>query len=83
MTNVVLYHTDGCHLCEVAKEKVQSVLAYYQEADIQLLYVDLIDDEKALQLYSLSIPVLKDAEGRELFPAFDVSDIVQFLNLIK
>ena len=76
---IFLYHTEGCHLCDVAKEKIDNALLRLPEKTIKVTRIDLIDDADALERYSLSIPEVKDPEGNELFWPFDVPAIVEFL----
>jgi glutaredoxin len=48
---LILLGTKGCHLCEDAEHLLQGLNLPYQ-------YLDIIDDEKLLQRYEISIPVL-------------------------
>jgi len=48
---LILLGTKGCHLCEDAEQLLQELNLPYQ-------YLDIIDDEKLLQRYEISIPVL-------------------------
>lgn len=48
---LILLGTVGCHLCEEAEHILQTLHVPYQ-------YVDIIEDEKLLEAYQTSIPVL-------------------------
>lgn len=48
---LILLGTQGCHLCEQAEHILHGLNLRYQ-------YLDIIDDEKLLALYEISIPVL-------------------------
>ncbi|MDF0377840.1 glutaredoxin family protein [Methylophilus sp. YYY-1] len=48
---LILFGTLGCHLCEDAERILQALKLPYQ-------YVDIIEDEKLLERYQISIPVL-------------------------
>jgi len=48
---LILLGTKGCHLCELAEQLLQALNLPYE-------YLDIIDDEKLLQRYEISIPVL-------------------------
>ncbi|UUO25186.1 thioredoxin family protein [Colwellia sp. M166] len=70
-----LYGTLGCHLCDDA-------LALCT-ADIpveEISVVDIIDDEKLLELYRISIPVLERlSDHKKLFWPFDQAQILELL----
>lgn len=63
---LILLGTQGCHLCEQAEQILQALNLPYQ-------YLDIIDDEKLLSLYEISIPVLLDSarNERKLYWPFD------------
>ena len=74
MANWVLYHTDGCHLCEQAECLITPLLA-----DESLQLVDIMSDEALILEYQTSIPVLKSEQGQQLFWPFTAQDVRQFL----
>ena len=74
MANWVLYHTDGCHLCEQAECLITPLLA-----DESLQLVDIMSDEALILEYQTSIPVLKSEQGLQLFWPFTAQDVRQFL----
>ena len=56
---VTLYHTDGCHICEQAEALLKQTPLSYQK-------VDIMSDQRLIDLYSCTIPVLKStAENHE------------------
>ena len=52
ITQITLYHTDGCHLCDHA-------VTLLQQASIEYQKVDIISDKKLIDLYSCTIPVIE------------------------
>ncbi|MBM7071908.1 glutaredoxin family protein [Shewanella sp. 202IG2-18] len=70
---LVLFHTDGCHLCEVAE-------AQLKELSLPFVMKDICDDETLAELYGIRIPVLmNNSNSKELGWPFDVEDISKFL----
>lgn len=70
-----LYGTEGCHLCEDALAMCEQVMP---EADINV--VDIIDDEKLVELYRISIPVLERlSDQAKLFWPFEQKQILELL----
>ncbi|RFA28321.1 hypothetical protein CAI21_13385 [Alkalilimnicola ehrlichii] len=73
---LILYGTDGCHLCEQARERVFEALGN----SIDLVEVDILDDEQLEARYATSIPVLRSSIGEdELSWPFDIEQIQQLL----
>lgn len=70
--NFTLYHTDGCHLCDIAAELLQATTIQFQQ-------VDICDDEYLAERYGTSIPVLKNTiTGQELNWPFTLDQIIEF-----
>lgn len=70
-----LYGTLGCHLCDDA---LALCLAVMPADDIEV--VDIIDDEKLLELYRISIPVLEClSDQKKLFWPFEQKQILELL----
>ena len=61
--SVVLYHADGCHLCERAREVVAAVRV---EVPFDLREVDITGDEQLEAAYREWIPVV-EIDGRRRF----------------
>ncbi len=69
----ILYSSEGCHLCEQAFDLCQ-------QANIaqQVSLVDIVDDDKLVELYGTSIPVLENIEtGDKLFWPFSLNQLEQ------
>ncbi|MER2529052.1 MAG: outer membrane protein transport protein [Candidatus Competibacter denitrificans] len=70
---LLLYGTDGCHLCEQAD-------ALLHAAGVTVECVDIADHEDLLNLYGTRIPVLRRSDtGQELAWPFDGVAISHFL----
>ncbi|WP_077284816.1 glutaredoxin family protein [Cognaticolwellia aestuarii] len=70
-----LYGTLGCHLCDDALALCQ---AQMPAEDISV--IDIIDDEKLLELYRISIPVLERlSDNKKLFWPFEQAQILELL----
>ena len=70
-----LYGSEGCHLCEDALALCMTVMPA-----AELDTVDIIDDEKLLELYRISIPVLERVSDQEkLFWPFEQKQILELL----
>jgi hypothetical protein len=70
-----LYGTLGCHLCDDA---LALCLTDMPAADIAV--IDIIDDEKLLELYRVHIPVLERLSDQEkLFWPFEQTQILELL----
>lgn len=69
---LLLLSTEGCHLCEYAKEALDAINVNYQK-------IDIVESEDLMVAYSDHIPVLI-AEGAEqaLFWPFTEEDINQY-----
>ncbi|MDF9391852.1 MULTISPECIES: glutaredoxin family protein [Methylococcus] len=71
-SGLVLYGTDGCHLCKAAGEVLTDL-------GVVATAVDILGDDHLLQRYGLRIPVLRDGAGRELGWPFDAAAVRRFL----
>ncbi|GGP53634.1 thioredoxin family protein [Shewanella algicola] len=69
----ILYHTEGCHLCEIAQSLIE-------QTDIKYQHVDICDDASLAERYGISIPVLVQ-DDRELFWPFDVTQLQEFIGV--
>jgi hypothetical protein len=79
MTEVVLYGKAGCHLCEEAREVVESVRA---RRAFDLREVDVSLDPVLHARYGERIPVLAVA-GREVFDYHvDPEELVRLLDTV-
>ena len=74
MRELTLYHTLGCHLCELAHALVEPVAA---ARGWRVVLVDIADDDGLHQRYGTRIPVLYDAAtGAELGWPFDAQAVI-------
>jgi hypothetical protein len=72
---VILYSTEGCHLCEQAEELVLSLAPA-----IDIEKVDIAYDDGLYERYRYCIPVLKNAANAELNWPFDTLTLKEFLS---
>ena len=63
MTNVVVYHAAGCHLCERARSVVGEV---WRELGFELREVDITGDPELEAVYREWLPVV-EIDGRRRF----------------
>lgn len=75
MAKWILYHTQGCHLCEQAKQLIDPLLS----ADSSLALIDIMTDDKLIEEYQVSIPVLKNEQGQRLYWPFTAQHVQAFL----
>ncbi len=72
MSQVILYSTDGCHLCELAQAQLDSNNTHYK-------IVDIIDDVDLVNRYGTRIPVVLNKDNKELGWPFELNELQQFL----
>jgi glutaredoxin len=71
--NIKLYGNPFCHLCEEAE-------AILDKAGITAIKIDIVEDEKLFEQYSLRIPVLQRIDNdAELAWPFDAAAVSRFL----
>ncbi|MGB1296980.1 MAG: glutaredoxin family protein [Psychrobium sp.] len=70
--DVILYSTDGCHLCELAQEQLETLKVRYQ-------VVDIIDDNELVERYGVRIPVVLNSKQQELGWPFELPQLQEFL----
>ncbi len=58
MTEVELYTKPGCHLCDVAREIVETVLADYPEEEVSFVETDILSAPQLVAEYGEKIPVV-------------------------
>lgn len=75
MSQLTLYTTLGCHLCET----LEAELARLGHASIQLERVEIAESETLLARYGTRIPVLADERGNELERGFERDRLVAWL----
>ncbi|MCL1137153.1 glutaredoxin family protein [Shewanella pneumatophori] len=71
--SVILYHTDACHLCELAADLLN-------QANVPYSMIDICDDQSLAEQYGIRIPVVKLVETQtELNWPFDLEALAEFL----
>jgi hypothetical protein len=79
-SNLYLYTSVGCHLCEKAEALLQEVLGEDHE---RVLPMEIADSDDLMASYGLRIPVIagnnRDGEWCELGWPFDAADLRDFL----
>ncbi|ABV37081.1 glutaredoxin 2 [Shewanella sediminis HAW-EB3] len=69
----ILFHTDACHLCELAAQLLDEIQIEYEMHDI-------CDDDLLAEQYGIRIPVLKCTDtDKELNWPFDMGSLQEFL----
>ncbi|MFW5425801.1 MAG: glutaredoxin family protein [Methylophagaceae bacterium] len=68
MTEITLYTTAGCHLCELAD-------AILKKMEVIIKYIEIGDNDDLVARYGTSIPVLKFTDDSELNWPFEQHDI--------
>ncbi len=89
MTELLLYGSSGCHLCEQAEEVLEPVLVHIndqlvrggrEDAVLVLRVVEITDSPELMARYAIRIPVIKyAAEADELGWPFDEAQAFDFL----
>ncbi|MBQ4845580.1 glutaredoxin family protein [Pseudoalteromonas sp. MMG013] len=75
MAKYVLYHTDGCHLCEQAYE-----LALHAIHASDIKHVDITGSEELMQRFQTTIPVLeRKSDHQQLTWPFELTQIQQLV----
>lgn len=75
--HLILYGTEGCHLCDQAEELLVEPVA---EGRISYAHADILDDPQLEERYAVRIPVLQDAaSAQELGWPFDRAQLEEFL----
>ncbi|MBY5991589.1 glutaredoxin family protein [Ferrimonas balearica] len=69
---LVLFHTDGCHLCEQAE-------ALLRQADLAFTPQDIVDCPEWVDAYGVRIPVVRKSDGKELGWPFDLVELTRFV----
>lgn len=75
---LLVFGTEGCHLCEDALSLLRSLTV---SGDLSIRYIDILDDDELVQQYRYTIPVVKRSDtGTELNWPFDGQQIIELLN---
>ena len=77
MSEVQLFTTRGCHLCEEAE---LLLLQAAQSLPVTVMAVEISEDPALVERYGIRIPVVRrQDDGRELGWPFDLDGLLQFL----
>jgi hypothetical protein len=63
---LLLYGTEGCHLCEQAAELIDAILKAAPQLEVAVSHVDIATDDDLFARYGLLIPVIGLPSGEEL-----------------
>ena len=78
MTQLTLYGTSACHLCEDAEQIIRSALP--ANLSNQLIVQDITDNNELYNRYQLSIPVFSiQPNCIELHWPFTKNDVIELL----
>ena len=72
MTNIILYTTSGCHLCDLADSILQRLAQQYP---VTIITTEIADNDQLLADYGIRIPVVQFADMTELAWPFNNVDI--------
>lgn len=71
--NFILYHTEGCHLCELAANILHEAKAHF-------CYQDICEQNALAEKYGMYIPVVKHIKtGNTLYWPFTLHHFIDFL----
>jgi len=70
MTKVILYSTEGCHLCELALD-----LLHQLQKPIEITIIEIGDNDDLVELYGTSIPVVEFTNGQQLNWPFTLQEL--------
>ena len=78
MTNITIYSKKGCHLCEVAMQKL---LKIQNEFPFSLTEIDIENNDELFEKYKYLIPVI-EINGKEVFTyKIDENKLKEILSL--
>ena len=72
--SIIVYSTDGCHLCELAIEVIKQS-SFNGIVEIK----DIMDKQHWLEAYQLRIPVIQNQNQQELDWPFNLLQFEQFI----
>ena len=71
--HLLLYFTDGCHLCDNAVRILKQTNTLYRK-------VDIIHEQNLVDLYGDAIPVIEDEQGNTLGWPFNLQQLNDFIH---
>lgn len=75
--SLILYSTEGCHLCESAERLLRSMPELRR---MTVDVVDIVNDATLFARYGTSIPVVATEGGVELAWPFNADDVLRLLS---
>jgi hypothetical protein len=76
----VLYHTLGCHLCDLAQAIVDDYNDSQSDAELEYRLVDIASDDSLVEKFGLLIPVLENSTTQQsLGWPFDLAELSSFI----
>jgi len=65
MKKIILYHTQGCHLCELAKVQLEPLLIHHGFCLVEVDIAEQSNSDELINRYGVRIPVIQvvDNEG--------------------
>ncbi len=79
MTQLNLYSTSHCHLCELAEKLLKNLVDRYA---FNWETIEIVEDETLLSRYAILIPVIAEPNsGIEISWPFNADDIVEKFTL--
>ena len=81
MSHFLLYGTLGCHLCELAEERLAAAMAQLRDP-IEIECIDIADSDELVERYGVRIPVLRRTRDQaEIgWPFPDAGVLLDFLH---
>ena len=74
MNQIVLYSTEGCHLCELALELINQL-----DKPIEVTEIEIGDDDHLVEKYGTTIPVAEFSNGQQLNWPFTEQQVLDYL----
>jgi len=75
--NLILYHTEGCHLCEQAEVMLGQISS---AKSVTYAEIDIISDRGLLEQYADEIPVVENAETGQIIKwPFSILDLMEII----
>jgi hypothetical protein len=71
--SLILYYTDGCHLCDDAIVLIEKLNVTYQK-------VDIVEDTHLVELYGTLIPVVENRQKATLNWPFSLQQLQHFVS---
>jgi hypothetical protein len=75
--SLILYSTEGCHLCEGAERLLRS-MPELRRTTVDV--VDIVNDDALFSRYGTTIPVVATEAGAELAWPFNADDVMRLVS---